>query len=270
MSMRSFFIAFATAIIVFSTWGNCEAKGETLTIKHYKDSVQTEIGETSCGVYITIEYPENANEELKNSINKWMTIMVGGTPDTELPNANLIMKAYINNSMAELRKMVRENEKEGSYMPLGYYLDIKKVYEDNNIITLDADIYINNGGPHGKSSYIGTTFNKKDGYIFGDNMLNKNFQREIRKKIERGLFPHFEAENTKELYSRLMLKKGVTLVPMPETPPYIIEDKIVFLYQQYEIAPYVADKPEARIPIKELMPYLSAEFKQVYSTSLEK
>lgn len=67
-----------------------------------------------------------------------------------------------------------------------------------------------------------------------------------------------------------MLKKGVTLVPMPETPPYIIEDKIVFLYQQYEIAPYVADKPEARIPIKELMPYLSAEFKQVYSTSLEK
>lgn len=251
-------------IMSLSACGQSTGTQNQLKVNNYKDSLTVKASGVECSARISIDYPEGGNPILLNNIREWMLGETGGTEATDINNAGALAKEYINGSMKELKEMANDMGGNGGSMPLAYSLDITKIYEGDKFVTFNAANYMYTGGAHGSYFTRSTTFRKSDGKIFGTDMLDMSKQTAIREIIEKRLLPLFEVRTAAQLHEILFLPEGETLVPLPSTPPYIDNGDMVFVYQQYEIAPYAAGSPEVRIPINTLMPYLSASFKKAY------
>ena len=71
--------------------------------------------------------------------------------------------------------------------------------------------------------------------------------------IKRGLMEYFEARSIEELYDNLQLSDTKD-VPLPQHGLWIEDGKVVFQYQQYEIACYAAGLPGGSIDLKLISP----------------
>jgi len=264
MDNKLILAVFSAGILSLSACGLITETSNQLTVKNYKDSLVTKVGTVGCNVYVSIDYPEKGNTVLLNNIREWMLDEMGSTQATDMGNAVSLTKGYIDSSMKELKGTADEMDGYESAIPYEYRLDINKIYENGKFVTFKTTGYEYMGGAHGSTYMKGTTFRKSDGKIFGSNMLDLAKQTDIRELIEERLLSYFEVKTSEELKDILFLQEGEDLIPMPATEPYIDNDEMVFVYQQYEIAPYAAGMPEARIPLKKLMPYLSSSFKNAY------
>ena len=75
----------------------------------------------------------------------------------------------------------------------------------------------------------------------------------IQQAITKELCKYFEVKNWNELKELLSLSDDLTeVVPLPAAMPLIMGDSLVFDYQPYEIAPYAAGMPSAKISIADL------------------
>ena len=54
-------------------------------------------------------------------------------------------------------------------------------------------------------------------------------------------------------------------IPLPLNAPYLSDTGVVFLYTQYEIAPYSSGIITFEVPFKDIMPYLTEEAKAMIS-----
>lgn len=255
---------FCASVLVLSACGQGIGGKKQLTIKNYHDSLTVKTGNVECTTHISMDYPEDGNSILVHNIREWILDETDNLDTADIDNAATLTKGYIDGSMENLKDMVKEFDDVQSEMSLSSSLDISRIFENAKFVTFKTSRYEYLGGAHGMSIMTGTTFRKSDGKIFGKNMLDNSKQKDIRKLIMRNLLPYFEVGSIDELRGMLFLPEGETLVPMPAMEPYIDNDNMVFTYQQYEIAPYAAGMPEASIPLKELMPYLSASFKNAY------
>lgn len=77
-----------------------------------------------------------------------------------------------------------------------------------------------------------------------------------------------ESINRKTVYSQLLLcdKDGneTKHIPLPQWPLlFDKDDGLIFMYKQYEVAPYAAGMPEFTIPLQDVMPYLTEDAKSL-------
>jgi hypothetical protein len=99
-------------------------------------------------------------------------------------------------------------------------------------------------------------------------MLKDTADVKFHQLIIEGVRSYFaDNENNKvftdeELKDMLIIDGDVAHLPMPVTPPCLMEDGVSFVYQQYEIAPYAAGLPSFIIPYKKIMPYFVPEIKE--------
>ena len=92
-------------------------------------------------------------------------------------------------------------------------------------------------------------------------------QKRIQPLLLRGLREYFREAGVElesgELMEVLTLPEE-GLVPLPTWEPYPAEDGLVFLYQQYEIAPYASGMPSFVLPFDEVKEFLSADALRVF------
>lgn len=67
---------------------------------------------------------------------------------------------------------------------------------------------------------------------------------------------YFKVKTGKELDDLLMLPTPGYL-PKPVSDPYLTKEGVVFVYQQYEIAPYAAGSPKFTLPYSEVKKYMT-------------
>ena len=102
---------------------------------------------------------------------------------------------------------------------------------------------------------FGTTFLREDGSQFSrDCFISYNA---LNRFIIPGLKKFFDVSSDSELEECLLVK--LDDLEMPETEPWIENDEAVFTYAQYEIAPYSAGRPQFRVSLEELYPYLTSQ-----------
>lgn len=131
-------------------------------------------------------------------------------------------------------------------------------YENDNILTYNSFASSFTGGAHPNSSSTYTMFNKKNGKIITTLFRSDVKASDLQEIIINGLKKYFEVAEGENVLDFLMLDSDV--VPMPGNAPAMVNDSIVFIYQQYEIAPYAAGMPSFTVPASDLRQYLDGKF----------
>lgn len=130
---------------------------------------------------------------------------------------------------------------------------IVKIWENREFVTYGYSCeYYFPRAAHGSYVFYAATFNKHDGSrIKTEDMFTD--KAKLLSYIKRGLMDYFEARSIEELYDNLQLSDTKD-VPLPQFGLWIEEGKVVFQYQQYEIACYAAGLPGGSIDLKLLSP----------------
>jgi len=119
----------------------------------------------------------------------------------------------------------------------------------NNITFMKEDTII--GGDQNKSHLsVGYTFTKADFTLADlvDSADVDNYRRQITDYLGKTLVKH-----PNQLFDFLLIGEDCRsqgMVPLPANGAFLQDDSLVFIYQEYEIAPYKAGRPYVKLPYK--------------------
>ena len=257
---------FAGMLAIFAACTNVKDSavkedGGVLKTDSVTDSISFMEGKHEISVSIKIVAPVG-NEALNKSISHMIMKAIEGDSTVDSTDIKAMAHYFVTKQSDELKKDAMEVGPED--LPRSYFLEIGVSYENDKIITMNTshDVYL--GGPHGTFISEGTTFNKADGKILGNNIFAQDklgdLKREVTNQLE-NFFKDIMGEDYKESGSPLK-DYSKEVVELPESGVFIENDSVVFVYQQYEIAPYAFGLPSTKIALKDLKKngWLESEF----------
>jgi len=250
------FSVIVLSFFVLSCNTKTDSKFTTKVIK-WKQEIKQEKLTAEC--QILADYPDKGNPLLLRGIREWMNEQLGGIYTGDLNTGDSVVAYYGKMEIDSLKSQLEVLGDSEYDTGLDNDRTLRLVYETNRFVTYGDTSYIYSGGAHGSQTIIGATFRKDDGRKFGWDMLINTNEQGFHDLLREGLKRFFKVVTDQELKDNLMLENefAFTYFPLPQTPPYIGEDGMHFIYQQYEIACYAAGHPEAVIPFSELTPYLT-------------
>lgn len=141
-----------------------------------------------------------------------------------------------------------------------------------DIVTYDSQAYVYYGGAHGGVIGSGAmTFDKLTGEKIS-HFIDPAATERIQPMLRKGLLQYYaevgDTISDSQLSERLQIEG--TVVPQPHNTPSLNLscDSLVFVYGQYEIACYADGMPSFRIPVSELIPYLTPQGKNIIDRTL--
>lgn len=261
------FAALAFIASAFFACGNEPIKKDSAFVtESMTDSVESQIGGLSYWSAITMDFPTKGNPQLVRSIREWMAEQAESSDSVDFASATDFMKDFNRSNEIIFKKTFGEDIIGDGDVPedlsinFSRSMEFEKIFENDHFVTYlsKEDIYL--GGAHGSYFVKGVTFRKSDGRRFGYDMLKGSSRDSIAALVTKNLERYFGASNFEELKENLMLDEYVSQVPLPNNPPFLKGDTLMFVYQQYEIAAYAYGLPEAAIPLKDLKGLLSPSF----------
>ena len=190
------------------------------------DTVKTHEGKQDITTTIKIVVPVG-NEALTKSIGHMIMTAIEGNNTIDSTDIKAMAHFFVENKAKELKGEADYEGSDSVGPELSHDINIKILYENDQIITMGVEQYVYLGGAHGSTLFEGVTFDKSTGKVLGKDILAQD-------KIA-------------EVYNG----KDKTL-DLPQSGIYIDNDSVVFVYQQYEILPYVFDLPETSLSLKDM------------------
>lgn len=198
--------------------------------------------------------------------------------DLELaPNADTYAEGFVNaygrwglERMADDIRDMAENGYEGSYLNS---LSIELIEQTEDHLTFLEHYEVYTGGAHGGYMVSGATFRCSDGKRFSWEMFDHEKRAELVELLKKGLMAYFNQEAEEKIYSDSALFDQLILfddpdtpenelefgLPLPATDPWITQQGVEFIYQQYEIAAYACGLPNVTLPFEALKDILTPE-----------
>ena len=215
------------------------------------DSISVMEGKHQLTATIKIVAPVG-NEALNKSITRFIMKAIEGKASVDSTDIKAIAHYFVTSTIDDFKKDVQEVGPEDA--PRSYFLEIGKSYENDKVITMNAnhDVYL--GGPHGSFIINATTFNKADGKILGNNILAQDKLADVKNQVTKQMQDFFKDMMGEDYEKDSPLKENgkEKIVELPENGIFIENDSAVFVYQQYEIAPYAFGIPCTKIALKDL------------------
>lgn len=192
-----------------------------------------------------------------------------GTADTSFGEAYLTYCGQ--QGMERMSTQLREEAADGFLGGYENWLEIKLVEKHDNYLTfrLTHDIYT--GGAHGGSFLEGVTFCCDDASRMDWSIFDSEKRSELIEKLKPGLKKYFNqyeeepVETDSALFECLLVFDDPDTpenelefgVPLPHTDPWLTDEGIGFIYQEYEIAAYAYGRPVCIVPVEELEPLMT-------------
>lgn len=150
------------------------------------------------------------------------------------------------------------------------YVKIRKVAETSTYLTFEMTGYYEVGGAHGGFAGYDLNFSKLTNKPILKS-IDDSKTRALQKILKEGLERNYKETHDDDHKVSSILEyldptgeKGKNnLIPLPASTPYLEKDSLCFVYQQYEIAPYAAGEISFRVAIKDIMPYLRKEVRDL-------
>ncbi len=252
MKLKSTFAGLLTVISVASCCGNKAVANTSITV----DSVKYEKNDKAVELSIVADYPTLASASLKTAISEYISEELGGTYMGSLESGDSIV-AFYGKTLHD--SLLKEHEECGIPVSFCSMMAVRKTYETENYVTYTAENYMYQGGAHGSTTLSGITFRKTDGRRFGYEMLRNTESEAFHALLRDGVKEYFQMQGMNgDLKDVLMGVDNIDYMPLPVTEPYLTDRGMMFVYQQYEIAPYAAGMPSFVIPFNKIKPYLTA------------
>lgn len=262
--MKGFLYSAAVLIGLFASCSrNNEKVSEPFTTDcvTYSDSI---ISESQQVFYSAeVDFPTSGPDILIQNVSKWIAGNINSDMNAnneELANMSditgtALLKENCDSFFMMAKTGLSEIDKKDYPEQYTYKTEIKKVFQDEAVVTFISTPYIYLGGAHGSSSLIGQTFTMA-GKELGWNIFKPGYEKNLLQLIEKNLMKqYFKVETFKELSSLLLTE--ISEFPLPSSNPFIVDGGIQFVYQQYEIAPYSEGMPTCIIPFDELSELLN-------------
>ena len=212
------------------------------SMRKIANTIYPELDSIECQRMAIIDFPaEGDNSALATNVREWIFDELN-TSETSPKKA-----------LADILQWAAEGEESEVVYER---TEIKKVFENDRVVSfLNVGEVMNVGAAHGYHYATGQSFRKTDGKLLGWNIFKTDHEQnvKIQQAITKELCKYFEVKNWNELKELLILSDDLTeVVPLPAAMPLIMGDSLVFDYQPYEIAPYAAGMPSAKIAIADL------------------
>lgn len=197
---------------------------------------------------ISIESPLGLDEASQKNFIIWLSTTLSCERSMDKDAVKSLARAYVSTGAANLKNAYTklDNDLKKSPIQLWDVVNIKKVYDDDLYVTYIAEReYF--GGEYGvQSASIGYTFNRSD-FDLAELIDPSDEQYYIDMVTEElGHTLVDDPENLRGLLFEDAVDKSGK-VKLPAHGAYLIDDTLVFQYQEYEIVP---GKPCVKIPMK--------------------
>lgn len=233
---------------------------------------------------ISVDYPTESNE-LSKSIrailneelaNLYLGSMNGDEIEKQesykgdLANGNLVIEKYCKDNFAYLKSQMKDLKEADprANANMSYDIRLNKEAETDSYVTYHCLSYAYLAGAHGstfeRSFNIVKATGKKLSQVV-DTARVKDLQPILRKGVLSYLNQQSGNESQTEneeqitdaqLNDYLFIENGI--IPLPSSSPYLAKDGVHFIYQQYEIGPYVMGLVSFTVPLEKIKPYLTA------------
>lgn len=163
---------------------------------------------------------------------------------------------------AEQKQSYREDFTQWSYEQ-----KIEKITESDDFAVFNSETYTYWGGAHGSIDGSGAlTFNKHNGKRIM-RFIKPDAEEAMQPLIRKGLREYFsEADKDipdDELPEHLIIDSPSIPLPTNTAFPNAAGDSLVFTYCEYEIGCYAEGMPSFKLPVKDLLPYLTDAAKEL-------
>ena len=234
---------------------------------------------------ISVDYPTEPNELSKNIrtilneelANLYLGNMNGDQIEKQesykgdLANGNLVIEKYCKDNFAYLKSQMKDlkDADPRADANMSYDIRLNKEAETDSYVTYHCFSYVYLAGAHGstfeRSFNIVKATGKKLSQVV-DTARVKDLQPILRKGVLSYLNQQSGNESQTEneeqitdaqLNDYLFIENGI--IPLPSSSPYLAKDGVHFIYQQYEIGPYVMGLVSFTVSLEKIKPYLTGE-----------
>lgn len=205
--------------------------------------------------YIRVVGDEEVTEKINKAITDFIIHSLYMGDDETDPTATTIPEAAV-----QFIKMYRTHSAEFPDMQLEYFaeINIQETFKTPNFLSLEMQQYQFTGGAHGYGSTHFMNFDPQTGDELSLEALFTDLDG-FTKFAEKKFKEIHEIPESENINSTGFWFDDDTFY-LPETIGFL-EDSVIFIYNQYDIASYAAGPIELEIPLKEVTPYLSVSLK---------
>ena len=262
--MRRIYLIISMAVLLIAG-GHCAfaAKGKNIKI----DTIRFAKADTTANVDILVHWPIKGDKAVVDSLQKFIGNLVG----CDFSDAKSIKdygESLFESLSDDWHSTFDEMEPDERLGALERTHSIIKLYETKRYVTYHYTTYEYGGGIHGYTTEVGFTFRKSDGKQIP--LLQDTDSPELAQLIKEGVKSFFAGGPDKTISDEEVLEflfaedvDDLDNIPLPLNAPYLSDTGVVFLYTQYEIAPYSSGIITFEVPFKDIMPYLTQEAKEL-------
>jgi hypothetical protein len=203
-------------------------------------------------VHIKADRP---SENLAVAVGEWLDEALGGYYPGDVGDLQQMADFYGHAVCDTLKEIAKEV---GPNMYLEYEVTMEKVWENDQVVTYTLQTFQGLGGAHPSSGFEGATFRKSDGRRLGWDIVSRRFRYELSELLVKNLKSYLEVETDEEMIELIGDDKFYGL-PLPQTPPYMTDAGLVFIYQQYELLAYAYGMPTGTIAYETIKPLLTSQ-----------
>ena len=228
------------------------------------ETAKFEKSDSMAEVSILVQWPTTGEKTIVDSLRKHIRYLLE-TDETDVPKSITAYGQSLFESLtADWHNMNDEREPGERIGAFSKYDHITMVAQTKNYVTYFYETYNFSGGAHGLTTEVGFTFRKSDGRQIP--LLTNTNSPKLSQLIKEGVRSFFSERpdsplSDKELLSYLFAEEVSALnhLPLPGNAPYLSDSGMVFLYTQYEIAPYSSGIIKFEIPFKDIRPFMTQE-----------
>lgn len=237
------------------------AKGKNIKI----DTVRFEKSDTAANVEIFVHWPVKGDKAVVDSLQKFIGGLIGGdcTDAKSIKDYGLSLFESLSLDWHSVYDEMEPYDRLGAFERTH---SIIKLYETKRYVTYHYTTFEYGGGIHGYTTEVGFTFRKSDGKHIS--LLENTDSPELAQLIKEGIKSFFAGGQDKTMTDEEVLEylfadevEALDNLPLPLNAPYLSDTGVVFLYTQYEIAPYSSGIITFEVPFKDITPFLTQEAK---------
>ena len=217
------------------------------------DSCGYKVGKGTAYATVFIDDPSGLSELCKKNYAMWVSTVLQVDPTSDKEPIKSLAAAYARTEALKNQAAFQNNKEELDMMLVREVYTktgIRKIYEDKDYISFLKEDTIFSGDQTKSNLTVGYTFTKTDFTLV--DLVDTADIPQIRRLITEQLGKTL-VKKPEQLLDYLLIeddcrKQG--LVPLPANGAFLLDDSLVFLYQEYEIAPYKAGRPCVKLPFK--------------------
>ena len=232
------------------------------------ETVKFEKSDSTAEVSVLVQWPTTGEKVIVDSLKKHIRDLLG---DDFIDSPKAIQaygQSLFESQQADWHSVYDEMEPDERMGAFSKTHSITMLTQTKQYVTYYYETYQYGGGAHGYLTQVGFTFRKSDGRQIP--LLKNTNSRKLAKLLKEGVRRHFSESPDKPLSDQQLLDflfaeevSALNNLPLPGNSPYLSDTGMVFLYTQYEIAPYSSGIITFEIPFKDIEPFMTDEGKKL-------